>query len=159
MNDELHSITASGRPDIEHTRRALLNFLAQGTPADTSAPPPTSARASARGQPRCDAEAEKAPGLDWSSLVKAAMASWWHDHPARAGAHLLRSATEDYARRRPMQVVTIAAVAGAAVVLLKPWRLVSVTALMLSLVRSSNFTGMATSVLESAAQSMQKERT
>ena len=58
-----------------------------------------------------------------------------------------------------MQVVTIAAVAGAAVVLLKPWRLVSVTALMLSLVRSSNFTGMATSVLESAAQSMRKERT
>lgn len=156
MNEQHHSSAANTQPDIEHTRSALLSFLAQDKVPDLSA---AAGSASVRRQPGRNAEFEKSAGLDWSSLLKAALASWWHDHPARAGAHLLRSTTEDYARRRPLQVVTIAAVAGAAVVLLKPWRLVSVTALMLSLVRSSNFTGMATSVLESAAQSMDKERT
>ena len=151
MSDRVHSTAASGQPDIEHTRRELLNFLARQNNSESSA--------SVRTQPRRNGESEKAPGFSWSSLLESGLASWWHGHPARAGAHLLRSATEDYARRKPLQVVAVAAIAGAAVVLLKPWRLISATALMLSLVRSSNFTGIATSVLETAAQSMQKERT
>jgi hypothetical protein len=149
-------MSTNGTPNLTQTRRELLNYLAQAER--------TESEASDRKQPRLSAPmnaASGAPGFEWSSLIEAGLSSWWHDHPARAGASLLKSATEEYARKKPVQVVTIAAVAGAAVVLLKPWRLVSASALMLSLFRSSNFTGMATSMLETAAHSMhssQKER-
>ena len=147
-------------PNLVETRRQLLNYLSQ----QNRAPEQTKSAAPARKQQSRQAQTETssgASGFEWSSLIEAGLSSWWRDHPARAGASLLKSATEEYARKKPLQVVTIAAVAGAAVVLFKPWRLVSATALMLSLFRSSNFTGMATSVLEQAAQSMQtsqKER-
>lgn len=137
-------------PDIAKTRRELFNYL-----ADPQAPTSAGAETS---QQRAAAKSESASGLHWSSLIQSGLTSWWHDHPARAGACLLKSATEEYARKKPMQVVTIAVVAGAATVLFKPWRLVSATALLLSLFRTSNFTGIATSVLATAAQSMQKDR-
>ena len=137
-------------PDIAKTRRELFNYLSEPQG-------PTSGNAETSRQ-RATAKSESGSGLHWSSLVQSGLTSWWHDHPARAGACLLKSATEEYARKKPMQVVTIAAVAGAATVLFKPWRLVSATALLLSLFRTSNFTGIATSVLATAAQSMQKDR-
>ena len=137
-------------PDIAKTRRELFNYLSEPEA-------PTSTGTETR-QQRAAAKSEPISGLQFSSLVQSGLSSWWHDHPARAGACLLKSATEEYARRKPMQVVAIAAVAGAATVLFKPWRLVSTTALLLSLFRTSNFTGIATSVLATAAQSIQKDR-
>lgn len=146
-------MSTNGTPNLTQTRRDLLNYLAQAEPGES--------KSSDHRQPRGATHAKSASGssgFEWSSLVAAGLSSWWHDHPARAGASLLKSATEEYARKKPLQVVTIAVVAGAAVVLFKPWRLVSATALTLSLLRSSNFTGMATSVLEKAAQSMQSSQ-
>jgi len=144
------------QPNIEDTRRELLNFLARQKEPEQRASEETSQTS------RHKAAASRTPdGFSWSSLVEAGLLSWWHDHPARAGAMLVKSATEDYARQKPLQVVTVAAIAGAAFVLFKPWRLVSTSALALTLLRSSNFTGIATSVLDSAAKSMQpiqKER-
>ncbi len=144
-------------PNLTQTRHELLRYLSQQDlpprRADSAAPdrkPPRNATSTGA--------ASGLPGFEWSALFGAGLSSWWHDHPARAGASLLKSATEEYARKKPVQVVAIAAVTGAAVVLLKPWRMVSLSALMLTLFRSSNFTGVATSMLETAAQSMQKEK-
>lgn len=151
MNQHMTQAMINQQPTIENTRRELLNFLAQQHEQEDRA----EATAAERKHARRKAASDTSDGFNWSSLVEAGLSSWWHDHPARAGAMLVKSATEDYARQKPLQVVTVAAIAGAAIVLLKPWRLVSVTALALTLFRSSNFTGMATSMLETAAKSMQ----
>ena len=143
-------------PNLTQTRHALLSYLSQQNSPPQRVESDATDRKTARGAARSESVAGT-PGFEWSALFEAGLSSWWHDHPARAGASLLRSATAEFARKKPMQVVMIAAVAGAAVVLLKPWRMVSVGALGLSLFRSSNFTGVATSMLETAAQSMQKE--
>ena len=142
------------QPNIEDTRRELLKFLARQTASEEQ----VEANAEASKSSRRKEPSRAADGFSWSSLVEAALTSWWHDHPARAGAMLVRSATEDYTRQKPLQVVAVAAIAGAAFVLFKPWRLVSTSALALTLFRSSNFTGIATSVLDSAAKSMQHPR-
>lgn len=146
-------MSSTDTPDLVTTRRELMNYLSR--PERARSRVAEAKRSERTGQTD---SAWESSSFEWSSLIKAALSSWWRDHPARAGASLLRSATEEYARKKPLQVVTIAAVVGAGVVLFKPWRLVSATALILSLFRSSNFTGMATSMLETAAQSMQKER-
>lgn len=141
------------RLTIEHTRRELLNYLSQSERKQR----PATERAAVNAA-TASAAPESATGIHWSSLVETGVASWWHAHPARAGAVLLRSATEDYARKKPGQAMAAAAVVGAALVLFRPWRLVSASALIFSVLRSSNFTGMATTVLETAAQSLHKER-
>ena len=152
------------RPDIEHTRRELQNFLAQGDrkPLTAAQRAVATAASAANGANAGNAFAtssapESSSGFQWASLLEAGFASWWHAHPARAGALLLRSATEEYARKKPCQAMVVAATAGAALVLFRPWRLVSASALLFSVLRASNFTGMATSVLETAAQSLHKE--
>ena len=155
MNQQMTPAMLNEQPNIANTRRELLNFLAQQTDQKHRAESGAAGRKQAR---RSNASSEAPDAFKWSSLVEAGLSSWWHDHPARAGAMLVKSATEDYARQKPLQVVTIAAIAGAAIVLLKPWRAISATALALTLFRSSNFTGMATSVLETAAKSMQPIR-
>lgn len=151
----MNTADTQDKPDIAHTRRELLNFLARsdhkpavGVKRSASAGDPASA-------PRADGASE---GFHWAPLLEAGLSSWWHAHPARAGAVLLRSATEEYARKKPRQAVIAAAAAGAALVLFRPWRLVSTTAVLFSVLRASNFTGMATSVLETATQSINKER-
>ena len=156
IGEPKHAVT-SEQPTIENTRRELLNFLTPQIVAreamGSRAINPTKAQ-------RKDLS-ETTLGFKWSSLIEAGLASWWRDHPARAGAMLVRSVTEEYTRQNPLQVVTVAAISGAAIVLLRPWRLMSTRSLALTLFRSSNFTGMATSVLETAANSMQptqKER-
>lgn len=143
------------QPGIEQTRRELLNFLARERISQEGRDELAAVKSSraTRG-----VASEHAGSPDWLGLVESGMSSWWHEHPARAGALLVGSVAEDYTRRKPFQAVSIAAVAGAAIVVLRPWRMVSATAVALSLFRSSNFTGMAASVLESAVQSMQKEQ-
>ncbi len=154
MNQNPRANAVKGELDIEHTRRELLNFLALERAAERDAAQATDTRGR-------NNEGASKQGFDWSSLLGVGVSSWWHQHPARAVVLLLQSATTEYARKKPIQVVAVAAVAGAALVLVRPWRLVSATALLLSLLRSSNFTGMAASVIETATQSMkptQKER-
>lgn len=151
MNPLIKQPMINDQPKIEDTRRELLNFLArQNAPEER-----TAANAETSKNLRSKEPHHGNDGFSWSSLVEAALTSWWHDHPARAGAMLVKSATEDLTRQKPLQVVTVAAIAGAAFVLFKPWRWVSTSALALTLFRSSNFTGIATSVLDSAAKSMQ----
>lgn len=148
-----HAVT-SEQPTIENTRRELLNFLTpQIVVGQATASPAIDLTKAQRKE-----LSEASEGFRWSSLIEAGLASWWRDHPARAGAMLVRSVTEGYTRQKPLQVITVAAITGAAIVLLRPWRLMSSKALALTLFRSSNFTGMATSVLETAANSMQPTR-
>ena len=150
QHSQTHAINAY--VEIDSTRRELLKYLATERAEERAAAQVNHSR----GSPKAAGGAKV--GFNWTSLLGAGVSSWWHDHPARSVAMVLESATSEYARRKPIQVVAVAAVAGAAVVLLRPWRMVSVTALMLTLLRSSNFTSVATSVLDSAAQSMKKEK-
>jgi len=152
MTHQTRTTRSDGQIEIQHTRQELLKFLA----AERVQKRASTQQNYAQGGERVAAKADS--GFNWTSLLGVGVASWWHEHPARSAVLLIESATSEYARRKPLQVVTVAAAVGAAVVLLRPWRMVSVTALLLTLLRSSNFTGMASSALDSAAQSLQKER-
>jgi hypothetical protein len=152
MKPQPNITPSNAHADVEHTRRELLKFLATERAEERAATRADELRGSDK--PINSSTA----GFNWSSLLGVGFSSWWHEHPARSAAMLLQSATSEYARKKPIQAVAVAAAAGAAIVLLRPWRMVSATALLLTLLRSSNFTGMASSVLDSAAQSFNKER-
>jgi hypothetical protein len=52
-----------------------------------------------------------------------------------------------YAEEKPLQLLGIAAVAGAAAVVLKPWRLVSLGSVLLATLKSSEISGALLSML------------
>lgn len=154
---------------LNRTRRELRDFL-MGDPAavkssrasqagnvgnDTK--PTSKPRAIARGS-RSVAAPDQGNGIDWMGLVKAGASTWWRGHPLHVGATVITPVVNDYVRRKPVATLAVAAAAGAALVLIRPWRIASVTALGMSLVRSSNLPVMAASLVASVAENLQKDQ-
>jgi hypothetical protein len=85
------------------------------------------------------------------SSIKYAVRLWWHRHPASAATELVRPLLSDYARVHPFKLLGVAAAAGAAVVVIRPWRMVSASALVVAAVKSSGLTNTLVSMLSSLA--------
>ena len=72
---------------------------------------------------------------------------WWRRHPANAVVQLARPVLGRYARQKPAKLVAIAAGTGALLVLIKPWRLLSATALIAAVLKTSDVADMVTSLV------------
>lgn len=83
----------------------------------------------------------------WTSVGRNIAERWWRRHPANAAAQLARPLLERYARREPAKLMAGAAAFGAVVVLVKPWRLLSVTALMAALLKTSDVADLVTTLM------------
>ncbi len=88
--------------------------------------------------------------------LKHALKTWWHYHPAHLGLELATPALSAYAARKPMQYLGIAAAAGAVLMIARPWRLISVTGLLVGIAKSSQVSGLLLSALSAA--DYQKDR-
>jgi len=74
---------------------------------------------------------------------------WWHRHPASAAVELAQPVLRSYARAHPFKLLGAAAVAGAAVALVRPWRMVSASAVAMAAVKSSGVTNTLISMIAS----------
>ena len=86
-------------------------------------------------------------------LAKHALQVWWHRHPASLAVELSRPILNDYAKSHPFQLLGISAGTGAAIVVMRPWRLVSVGALLGAALKSSGLTNALVSMLVSVNRS------
>jgi hypothetical protein len=157
----LHAMNA--QVVLDQTRRELREYL-MGEPVESTTNYPGSAtkKDAAGVTSKTRQHQAKGPdgnvhGIDWMGLVKAGAATWWRDHPLHVGATVLKPVVTDYVRRKPIATLAFATAAGAAFVLIRPWRIASVTALGMSLVRSSNLPVMAASLVATVAENLQKE--
>ena len=161
-DSSLHAINA--QVVLDQTRRELREYLigepvpakANSSRKQTEANPSPSSR-TAR-QPRSANTKNNVNVIDWTGLVKAGVATWWRNHPLHVGAVVLEPVVADYVRRKPVTTLAVAAAAGAALVLIRPWRIASVTALGMSLMRSSNLPVMAASLVATVAENLKKEK-
>ncbi|MGV8803554.1 MAG: hypothetical protein ACWA6Y_01160 [Polaromonas sp.] len=87
------------------------------------------------------------------SLIKHAMQIWWHRHPASMAVELSRPVLNEYARTHPFQLLGLSAGAGAALVVLRPWRLISAGALLGTALKSSGLSSALVSMLASVNRS------
>ena len=69
--------------------------------------------------------------------IKYAAGMWWHRHPASAAVELATPLLSDYAGVHPFKLLGISAAAGAALVVIRPWRMVSASTLLVAAVKSS----------------------
>jgi len=93
----------------------------------------------------------------WQVITQAAMA-WWQHHPLQIAIDIGRPFLANYARKKPMQLLGIAAGVGAAAVLVKPWRLVSVTGLVVAAFRTTKLSSTLLSLLPRAAPRSRAEK-
>ncbi|RZL93769.1 MAG: hypothetical protein EOP82_06605 [Variovorax sp.] len=76
-----------------------------------------------------------------SRLHASWLGRWWRKQPAHSAVALIEPGLQRYASRNPWRLVTYAAGAGCALLLLKPWRLLSAGAVITLLLRSSDIAG------------------
>jgi hypothetical protein len=95
------------------------------------------------------AEASDGPARWFASIKRAALA-WWRSHPARLGVQLATPVLSGYAKRKPAQFLGIAAAVGAIVIVTRPWRLISMTGLVATLLKSSQLSSVIMSAMSTA---------
>jgi len=83
----------------------------------------------------------------WFARLKRAAVAWWRTHPARLGVELAKPVLSRYAARKPAQFLGIAAAVGAIVIVVRPWRLISVTGLVVTLLKSSQLSSVIMSAM------------
>ena len=86
----------------------------------------------------------------WFARIKRAALAWWRSHPARLGVELATPVLSGYAKRKPAQFLGIAAAVGAIVIVARPWRLVSMTGLVVALLKSSQLSSVVMSAMSTA---------
>ena len=89
-------------------------------------------------------------GNRWLRGMSSAARAWWNHHPAQMAVELATPALQSYMRKRPFQVLALSAGVGALLVVTRPWRLISVTTLVVAIVKSSQLSGVVMSALSDA---------
>ena len=93
------------------------------------------------------AQAAAASGGGWFTRIKRAAQSYWRHHPARMGVQVATPILSQYARKQPLAYMGIAAAAGAVVMIARPWRLVSITGVLVALAKSPQLAGVVMSAM------------
>jgi hypothetical protein len=102
-------------------------------------------------EPGAAFEKESAGGVaSWVAGFKRAAVGWWRQQPASMGLELATPLLSEYASKRPGRFLAIAAVAGAVVMVARPWRLISATGLLVALLKSSQLSELLMSALSTA---------
>lgn len=92
-------------------------------------------------------------------ILQHAVRVWWHRNPASAAVELASPLLNDYARAHPFKLIGLSAGVGAAVVVIRPWRMVSIGALLAATVKSSGISSALISMLSSVAHHTQNKDT
>ena len=97
-------------------------------------------------------EGEKAQARDrgWFGSIKHAASVWWRHHPAHMALEVGTPLLAAFTRDKPVPVLVVAAVAGAALVVMRPWRLLSLTGVLLAVAKSSQLSGVLMAAMTAA---------
>jgi hypothetical protein len=93
----------------------------------------------------------------WTSMARSMTERWWRRHPAHAVGQLARPLLEHYARKEPAKLMAAAAATGAAIVLIKPWRLLSFTAVLAAVLKTSDVADVVNTLMQQKNTSPRKD--
>lgn len=140
---------------LEQSRLAILEHLHQkeqsARPAGRgSAGPAEQFASSGGGRGERPARRPVFSRSGWIGRLSHAAGTWWRHHPAHMVVELSTPALTNYARRKPYQYLGIAAAAGALLLVARPWKLISVTGILVALFKSSQLSSLVMSALSAA---------
>jgi hypothetical protein len=131
------------------SRRALFNqidFVAEGDAVESQHE--TKNNESPRSRPApASRKRGMMDGIPWVQVGRSFAERWWRRHPANAMTRLAHPVLQRYARKQPVKLIGIAAGVGAALYLVKPWRLLSLTAILAGVLKTSDIADMVTTLM------------
>lgn len=137
-----NSVELTPKERLAASRKALVRYMNHEENSDHSA---------SHGEPHDGLEGFGEPAANggmWSTIKHTAKV-WWQHHPAHLALNLARPALGRYAEEKPLQLLCIAAGVGAAAVVIRPWRLISVTGLLFAAIKASDAPVLLMSILSS----------
>lgn len=141
MTDAKQQLAASRQAILEHVARRQRRHDPREEDAATARAEAAGAAAGAewaKAAAREDARTPPPrPGSGWMGRVQHAVQTWWRYHPAHMAVDLAAPLMHDYARRKPVQLLALSAATGAVLTLARPWRVISVTTLLVAVLKSS----------------------
>lgn len=126
-------MSRDSRPHHAAPQETTASGLPQGQADELSAPPPSKSRFSS----------------GTLGMLKRGLRTWWRQHPANFAVSVAQPLLGRYASQSPFRLLAISAGVGAALVVIKPWRLVSMGGIALATLKSSEFSGLLMSMLAS----------
>lgn len=90
------------------------------------------------------------PGSGWFGHLGHVVRTWWRYHPAHMVVDLATPMMRSYARRKPVQLLGISLAVGAALTFARPWKVISVTTLLVALLKSSQMSHLFTAAMSAA---------
>jgi hypothetical protein len=84
--------------------------------------------------------------LPWLDMGRNMARRWWQRHPLHAAGQLAHPLLQGYASRHPAKLLAGAAAVGSLLALTRPWRLLSGTALLALLLRTSDVADLITTL-------------
>ena len=132
----------SARERLALSRQAIVRQMNH----ESAEPTPTNEAS----RPEIDASAST-----WD-LGRQVVSAWWRNHPAHLALDVARPVISSYAQGHPFQLLGISAGLGAAVVLLRPWRLMSLTSVLMAAVKSPQLSGVVSSLLSGAGRARRR---
>jgi hypothetical protein len=97
-------------------------------------------------------------GDGWFGHVSHAVRTWWRYHPAHMAVELASPLMRSYARRKPLQLLGISMAAGAALTFARPWKLISVTTLLVAVLKSSQLSNLFLAAMSAADYRKDQDR-
>lgn len=140
----------SGASDkLDRSRRAILDYVARKQrrhdPREESAgTTPFEALGDYEDDPL------PPPGGGWFGHLSHVVRTWWRYHPAHMAVDLAAPVMHEYARRKPVQLLGISLAAGAALTFARPWRLISITTLLVAVLKSSQLSQLFVAAMSAA---------
>ena len=143
MSDAADKLARTRLAIIEHVHRRDRRERRKGGPdwGDAQSEP---------GQEQWNEEPARSSGTGWYPGLKRAAGNWWRHHPAHLGLELATPVLSAYARRKPALFLGFAAAIGALFMVVRPWRLISLTGLVVALVKSSQLSSVVMSAMSAA---------
>lgn len=89
-------------------------------------------------------------GGGWFGHMRRAIRTWWRYHPAHMAVDLASPLMRSYARRKPAQLLGISLAAGAALTFARPWKLISLTTLLIAVLKSSQLSSLLMAAMSAA---------
>jgi hypothetical protein len=138
--------TLSPQQRLANSRHALVGYMARSG-ANTATSPAS--------DPAPDSSLAGGRGHLWKT-VRRTVQAWWRHHPVHTALGIAAGTAHPvlnrYAHDKPVQLLGAAAALGAALVVVRPWRLVSITSLLLATLKSSGLTTTLLSLLSAQSE-------
>jgi hypothetical protein len=142
---------------LARNRQAILAYVARSQRRHDPREEPAGGAGFAEGEPFPEEQAY-GEGGGWFGPLRRAAGGWWRYHPAHMAVDLASPLMRSYARRKPWQLLGIAAAAGVALTLARPWRLISLTTLAVALLKSSQLSSLVMAAMSAADYRKDEDR-